>query len=287
MPQEIDVSSTSWVILVFVRIAICIAIVIVGRWLARFARRWTHAGFQRTHAPESLANTLERAVYFGVLVLMVVAALIVLGVPWQLAVAVMAFVLVLAIVALRETLRDVAATVIIVVFQPFRVGDRIETNGVVGDVKEISIFHTVLIRLDNRQLIIPNGLIQSTPLINYSALDKIRLDIPVSLSYADNLDIAKSTLLEIARADTRVMPEPSAWVDVMDLGDNGVGLVLRAFTTPTDFWALRPALTERIKLEFDKRSLTIPFPQMQLHVDSGPGETIVHPPQQARQADSR
>lgn len=262
-----DADSTVILLTALLRIAAGVGLILVGRWLARAARRWTRIGLQRAHTSPSLTNTLERGVYYGTLLVVAFFALVMFGIPPEFLIAILGLIVIIAAVSLRETLRDLAATVIILVFQPFTVGDRIETGGFVGDVQEILLFNTVLITLDSRKLIIPNGLIQNSNLINYSALDRIRLDVPVQVSYADDLAAARSALLQTANADARVISEPPAWVDVTELGDDGVGLVLRLFTTPADFWGLRPALTEQIKLEFDRCHLTFPFPQLSLHVD--------------------
>jgi small conductance mechanosensitive channel len=254
-----------------VRVLGAIATLLIGRWLAGVARRAIRRGLARAHATPSISEILERTTFYVVLLIAVFVALVTLGIPAEVLITAIGVVAIVAAVALRESLRDLAATVIFVIFRPFKVGDRIETNGVVGDVQEILMFSTVLITLDNRQLTIPNGNIQNTNLVNYSALETIRLDLPVTISYADDLNKARATLLELAGADARVLREPAPVVDTMELGESGVGLVLRVHTTPTDYWPLRPALNEKIKLEFDRRGLTFPFPQLDLHVDRGQG----------------
>ena len=271
MPTDFFDALQAFLLMAIPRALGALAALLVGRWLAGAVRRWTHAAMQRTHASHSIAEIAERSAYYGILLLTLFVALVVLGVPAEALITAIGIVTIVAAVALRESLRDLAATVIFIIFQPFKVGDRIETNGVVGNVQEILMFNTVLITLDHRELTIPNGNIQNNNLVNYSALDKIRLDLSVNVSYADNLQNARTILLEIANADARVLREPPAVVDVMELGENGMGLVLRVYSKPDDFWALRPALNERVKLEFDQRNLTIPFPQLDLHVNETAG----------------
>jgi len=252
-----------------VRIAGAFALLVVGRTLAGLARRYTRVVLKRTHLTASMIEISERSAYYGTLFLAVFLALIVLGIPAEVLITVVGVVAIVAAVALRESLRDLAATLIFAIFQPFKPGDMIETNGVTGRVQEILLFNSVIITLDHRKLIIPNGNIQNTNLINYSALENVRLDLPVSLSYASDVSKAKGTLYEIAAADPRVLREPPSVVAVQELGDNGVLLMLRVYSTPDDYWDLRPALTEQVKLEFDRLGLTIPFPQMDLHLDRG------------------
>lgn len=273
MPQLAELNLPGLLSSALVNLITAGVILLVGRWFAGLVRRWTRAAMQRTHATRSIAEISERGAYYFVLLLVFFAALVALGIPAQLLITIIGIVAIIAAVALRESLRDVAATVIFVVFQPFKAGDLIETNGVVGHVQEILMFNTVLITMDSRKLIIPNGNIQNTNLINYSALDQIRLDLPVRLSYADDLQRARALLLEIANADTRVLRDPPPVVDVMELSDSSISLMLRVHSTPNDFWALRPALNEKVKLEFDARGLTFPFPQLDLHFRPVQGES--------------
>jgi small conductance mechanosensitive channel len=174
-------------------------------------------------------------------------------------------IVVVAAVALRESLRDLAATVIFILFQPFKVGDIIQTNGVTGQVQEILIFSTLLVSPDNKQIIIPNGNIQNSTLLNLSALDKVRIDLSVRLSYADKVQAAKEMLLALAKADSRVLETPAPFVQLMELGDSQVEYVLRAYTSPVDAWSVRPALNEQIKTWMEQQKLSLPLPQLQVH----------------------
>jgi small conductance mechanosensitive channel len=257
----------SFLLAVILRIAGGVGVLLAGRWLAERARRLLHVALRRTHATPALASVMERTLFYTVLFLAIFVALVILGIPATVLISILGVVVVVAAIALRESLRDLAATVIFVVFQPFEVGDQIETNGMVGQVQEILLFNTVLITMDNRKVIIPNGNIQNSNLVNYTAQEKLRLDLPAPLSYRDELGLAKETLLAIAQADGRVLAEPPPVVDLMELGESRVELVLRVYSTPGDFWALRPALNEQIKLAFERRRLTIPYPQLELHVD--------------------
>jgi small conductance mechanosensitive channel len=168
-------------------------------------------------------------------------------------------------IALRESLRDLAATVNIVVFQPFKAGDIIQTNGVVGKVQEILLFDTILITPDNVQATIPNGNIQNNTVLNLTALPASRLNLSARLSYTEDVLSTKAALLELAHADARVLETPAPVVHVMELGEGQVEYVLRVFAQPIDLWELQPALNERIKLLMEQRRLGVPLPQLQVH----------------------
>lgn len=153
--------------------------------------------------------------------------------------------------------------------KPFKVGEVIETHDVMGEVQEIQLFSAVLLTIDHRKVIIPNSSTQNSVLVNYSALDKMRVDIRVDVCDTGDLATAREAMLAAATADARVVAEPAPVVHLMELASSGVRLVLRVYAKPMDYYALFPALHETIKLEFDRRSLTIPFPQIDVHVSRG------------------
>lgn len=245
-----------------VRGAGALVVIIVGRWLAGKARNWVRAAVQRGNISASLQEIFSRSTYYLVLLLTFLAALVILGVSVEALIGVIGLVIIIAAIALRESLRDLAATVIFFIFQPFKPGDLIETNGITGRVQEILLFNTVIISLDNRKLVVPNGNIQNTNLMNYSAMENVRLDIQVRLTYAQDILTARNMLFEIAKSDPRALTEPAPIADVMEMQADGVYLVFRVFVKPDDFFALRPALTEKIKLEFDRKGLAFPMPQL-------------------------
>jgi len=255
---------------VLLRIAGAVVIFLVGRWLAGVLQRSVRALMKRSKATPALTEILARGTYYGILVLTFSLALIVLGVPATMLLGTLGIIVVVAAVALRESLRDLAATVIFIIFQPFKVGDVIQTNGVTGEVQEILVFSTVMVSSDNKQVIIPNGNIQNSTLVNLSALDKVRIDFSIRLSYADGFRQVKDTLLEIAKADSRVLESPAPFVQLMELGDSQVEYVLRAYTSPTDSWLVRPALNERIKALLEDNTLALPLPQLQVHGSPSP-----------------
>jgi small conductance mechanosensitive channel len=270
MIQNFNLDALPFWLEALVRIAGAFVVFLIGRWLARFAQRSLRTVMKKTRATPSLIEIIARGTYYGILVLAVSLALITLGVPANVILGTIAIIIIVAAVALRESLRDLAATVNFIVFQPFKVGDVIQTNGVVGQVQEILIFSTVMISPDNKQIIIPNGNIQNSTLVNLSTLEKVRIDLSVRLSYTDRVQQVKEMLLELAKADSRVLETPAPFVQLMELGDSQVEYVLRAYTGPTDAWLVRPALNEQIKARLEEQQLSLPLPQLQVH--GGPSQ---------------
>ncbi|HTP00690.1 MAG TPA: mechanosensitive ion channel domain-containing protein [Anaerolineales bacterium] len=259
----------SFLITAALHVAGAIAILLVGRWLAGLLQRSLRVLLRRTNATPALTEIVTRGTYYGILLLFLCLALIALGLPSNVVLGAVGIVIVVAAVALRESLRDLAATVNFVIFQPFKVGDIVETNGVTGEVRELLLLSTVLVTGDNRQIVIPNGNIQNNNLINLSVFQEVRLDLPVPLGYADELKHARESLLEIAKEDDRVLHSPAPVVHLMKFGESQVEYVLRVYAKPADVWELRPALNERIKAQLEQRHLTIPVPQLQVHAGTG------------------
>jgi small conductance mechanosensitive channel len=169
-------------------------------------------------------------------------------------------------VALQQSLRDLAASVSFVLFKPFVVGDLIETKGVTGTVEEIQLFNTVLVRWDNRVVILPNGEIQQTGITNFTKKGVLRTDLTFGIGYGDDIATARRLIEELVLADPRVLPDPPLQILVTELGDNSVNLGVRAAVASADYWALQNDLREQIKERFDQEGITIPFPQRTVHV---------------------
>jgi small conductance mechanosensitive channel len=265
MIQNFSLDTMPFWLIVVIRVAGAAAIFMVGRWLAGLAQRSVRTVMKRTRATPALTEILARGTYYGILVLAGSLALIMLGVPANVLLGTIGIIIVVAAVALRESLRDLAATVNFIIFQPFKVGDVIQTNGVTGRVQEILLFTTVMISPDNKQVIVPNGNIQNSTLMNLSALEKVRIDLSVRLSYADGVQQVREMLLEMAKADSRVLETPAPSVQLMELGESQVEYVLRAYTSPVDSWSVRPALNEQIKSLLEQEQLSLPLPQLQVH----------------------
>jgi small conductance mechanosensitive channel len=167
-----ELLNTDWqtiLVTAVLRLAGAALILLIGRALAGFVQRFTRGLLLRMRATPSLVKILERGAYYSALGVAVFIALVILGVPAEWLLIVVAVLFVIAAIALRESLRDLAAYVNFLVFQPFKASDQIETNGLVGTVQEILLFSTVLNMLDNRKLVLPNANIQNNTLINYSA----------------------------------------------------------------------------------------------------------------------
>ncbi len=171
--------------------------------------------------------------------------------------------------ALSGNLQNFAGGLVLLLFRPFRVGDIIKAKDYLGTVDEIQIFHTVVKTFDNATVFMPNGPLCGDTIENLSIEALRRCDFTFSIGYDDDIDTARSLILEIVRADARAiqdLPGKEPFIAVTELAENSVDFSVRIWTKATDLWPFRFDTLERVKKAFDATGITIPFPQREVHL---------------------
>ena len=170
--------------------------------------------------------------------------------------------------ALQGSLSNFAGGVLILLLKPFVVGDYIieDTNGKEGTVKEIQIFYTKLSTIDNKTIVIPNGMLTNNSITNATAKDERQLDLRVGISYNADIKKAKSVIEKLLSEDASILKEEQMNVFVNDLADSAVVLGIRAWVKNEEYWATRWRLLEEIKVELDENGIEIPFNQLDVHM---------------------
>ncbi len=168
--------------------------------------------------------------------------------------------------ALQGSLSNFAGGVLILVFKPFRVGDTIEAQGFLGAVVEIQILYTIINTFDNRRIVIPNGSLANSSLVNVSIYDTRRCDLMFGIHYDDDIDKAKAVIKRLIDEDERSLAEPAPRIAVSSLGDNSVNIMARPWVKTDDLWPYYWDMQEKVKKAFDAEGITIPFPQRDVHM---------------------
>lgn len=168
--------------------------------------------------------------------------------------------------ALKDSLANVAGGIMILINKPFSQNDFIDINGTTGLVKDIDLFVTHLQTYDNKLITIPNGLVNTSVLINYTKADKRRVDCCFGIGYEDNIQQAKEILAGIAEKSPSIYEEPAPIIGVAGQNDNCVSIDLKVWCKTEDYWDVKYFLEEQVKLAFDEAGITIPFPQMDVHI---------------------
>ena len=170
--------------------------------------------------------------------------------------------------ALQGTLGHFAAGVLILFFKPYRTGDFIVAQGYSGTVKEIQIFNTILTTLDNRIIIVPNGAITSGPIENLTSPGQRVVDLTFGIGYGDDIDKARSVLEQVIKSTDMIIQEKENQIFVKELADSSVNFAVRVWVDVNDYWPVYFHMHEEVKKAFDREGVSIPFPQMDVHVDN-------------------
>ena len=253
-----------------INIALALAVFIIGRWVAKAITNTIKRVMTKYQVDGTLVGFTGNIVYTVLLVVVVIAALDRLGVDTTSVLAVFAAAGLAVGLALKDSLSNFSAGVMLILFKPFKVGDFVEAGGTSGIVEDIGIFNTLMRTPDNREVTVPNSHIYGGIITNVTARDTRRIDLVVGIGYDDNIKKAKQLVMELMQADERILEDPAPSVVVLELGESSVDLAIRPWSKTSDFWAVRCELIENIKATFDKNGISIPFPQRDLHVHQLP-----------------
>ncbi|WP_457565057.1 mechanosensitive ion channel family protein [Caminibacter sp.] len=250
-----------------IKIIGAIAIYIIGKWVAKMLTKLFRKMLERSNTDVTLVKFLGDLVYFGLLVLVIIAALGTLGVNTTSFAAIIGAAGLAVGLALQSNFSNFGAGVVILFLRPFKVGDFVEAGGATGTVDTISIFHTTIKTGDNRIIIVPNSNIIGGNIVNYSREPIRRIDLVIGVGYDDDLKLVKETLEEILRSDERILKDPAPAVALSELADSSVNFNVRPWVKSEDYWAVRSDLLEKIKVTFDQKGINIPYPQLDVHLD--------------------
>ena len=248
-----------------------IAILLIGWIVARSVRKTVRRVMGVRDIDPSLIGFVSSLVYAAVMAFVVIAALAKFGIQTASFVAILGAVAFAVGLALQGTLANFASGVMILLFRPFRTGDFIDAAGVMGSVKDISIFSTTLATPDNVKIIVPNGKLYGDTIKNYSGNETRRVDMVMGIGYASDIDKAMEIIHDLLGKDDRVLAEPEPLVAVGELADSSVNINVRPWTKASDYWAFRFDFLKACKQSFDEAGIEIPFPQRTVHMQKAEG----------------
>ena len=233
-----------------------------AKWLAGRIRRMRL--MQRIDP--NVASFICTSSLLALRVLVLVVAALILGIPGSAFITLFGSAGVAIGLALQGSLSNLAGGLMLLFFKPFSVGDYIETQSDEGTVKQISAFYTTILTLDNRRIVLPNGELTNSRLINYSAEPTRMLDLAFSVSYESDPAHVRSVLLSCATENPHVLAEPAPVALMTVHGESSITFNLRAWVAKENYGAARFALIENVKIAFDREGISIPYPQMDIHM---------------------
>jgi small conductance mechanosensitive channel len=247
-------------------LALAIAILLIGFFLAKRISKLIGKVLDKKKFDESLKRFLMSLVSISLRILVVVTSLGQLGVEMTSFIALIGAAGLAIGMAFSGTLGNFAGGVMILVFRPYRVGDYVLAQGEEGVVKEIQIFNTILLTVDNKTIIVPNGAMANGNITNFTMEELRRVDFTVGIGYGDKYLNAKNVLQRFIDEDPRILKDPAPFIGLGELADSSVNITLRVWAKTADYWDVHFAMNEKIYIEFDKEGLNIPYPQMDVHV---------------------
>ena len=251
-----------------IEIVLALIFFFLGRIAIKWIRKLTRKMLERSNVDkgvETFVDSLLKFMLYGILLFTIATKF---GFDTASVAALIASAGVAVGLAVQGSLSNFAGGILILLLKPFVVGDYIieDNHGDEGTVKEIQLFYTKLLTVDNRTVVIPNGMLTNNSLTNVTHMDERKLELKVSISYESDLLKAKAVLADLIQKESRIMQDKEHRIFVDELGDDGVILGRRCWVSTEDYWNVRWDMLEGIKLTFDRESIVIPYRQMNVRI---------------------
>jgi small conductance mechanosensitive channel len=243
-----------------------ILVLIFGLWAVKIITGVLKKVLKKSNVDASLGGFLKSIASILLKVLVYITALGMLGVEMTSFIAILGAAGLAVGLALQGSLSNFAGGVLILFFKPFKVGDFIERGSESGTVERIDILHTILVTPNNQTVIIPNGQLSNSAVVNYSEKDTRRAVFSVGIGYDDDMQKAREIILDVLNKDERILSDPAPVVVLTELADSSLNLSARAWTKSSDYWSFFFENLEKIKVALDDAGINIPYPQRDVHL---------------------
>lgn len=254
-----------------IQLLIAILVLAVGWVLIRWLLKLLNRSKLARKMDKSAFTFFRSAVSITLKVVLFLTAASILGVSSASIIALIGSIGVAVGLAMQGSLSNLAGGLMILIFKPFAVGDYIQpqdTEG--GTVKDISIFYTTLLTVDNRTIVLPNGDLSNKPLENYTKMDKRRLDMRFSVGYDCDIDAVKQVMQQVIDAQDKLHREPAPFARLREQGDSALIFEMRSWCNTEDYWSCYFDINEQMKKAFDAAGFNIPYPQLDVHMVEPP-----------------
>lgn len=255
-------------------ILFALAFFLVGMFFIKQLMRIVRRTLDKSNMDGIMASFICSIIKIALYVLLSVIVLSLLDVPMDSIVAVIASMGVAISLALKDSLSNLAGGFIVLFSKPLKEGDTIEVNGTVGKVESISILYTRMVTADNTTVYIPNGVISSEKIINYTTKDIRRVDLSFGIAYENDIDKAREIILDEIKSTPEAFLDPEPKVYVAAYEDSAITLQMQVWTKSENYWPIHYRLLETVKKAFDRNDISIPYPQVDIHVAPETAEIV-------------
>lgn len=243
-----------------------IIILAIGFWGGKLVSRLIKGLMERHNMDLALTGFVANLINAIIVTFTVIAALNQLGIQTTSLIAIVGAAGLAIGLALKDSLGNFAAGVMILIFKQFKAGDLIEAAGVLGVVETLNIFSTQLKTADNKTIYVPNGKLLGDNIINYSTKPTRRVDMVIGVSYEADLSHVKSVFEDILASDSRILKDPAPTIGVLELADHSVNFAVRPWVEAADYWGVYFDLHAGVKTRFTEEGINIPYPQRDVHI---------------------
>lgn len=253
-----------------IKIIGAVLIYVIGRWIAKQVVKVVVQLMKKGNVDESLRKFAGSMLGAVLTVFILIAAIEQLGINTTSIMAIFAAAGLAVGLALKDSLSNFSAGVMLIIFKPFQIGDFINAGGSAGVVEQIQIFNTIMRTGDNQEIIVPNSHIYGGSITNVSARETRRIDLVIGIGYDDNIGKAKQLITDIITNNSLILTDPAPTIMVLDLGESCIDIAVRPWVKTGDYWAVRAEMLQTIKETFDEQGISIPYPQRDVHMIDSP-----------------
>ncbi len=249
-----------------IKIIAAVAILIIGRMVSKVLQKLIVKVMDKKNVDKTISSFASSMVFSALYIFVILAALSQIGIQTTSFMTIIGAAGLAIGLALQGSLSNFAAGFLIILFRPFKLGDYVEAGGVSGSISKISIFTTDINTVDNKKIIVPNAQIMNGTITNYTAEKTRRVDLTFGVGYEADISKVKDILNKIIKEHKLILKDPEPFVRLGNLGDSSIDFTVRVWSKTEDYWTVHFDLIESAKEEFDKANISIPYPQMDVHM---------------------
>jgi len=248
------------------KLGLALVVLMVGLWLVGRLARGVDRTMEKNGVEITLRGFLHNAIAGGLKLLLFVVVITMVGVETTSIVAVFGAAGLAVGLALQGSLANFAGGVLILFFKPFKVGDVIEAQGYLGRVEQIQIFNTIMLSLDNKRIVMPNGSLSNGAITNLFHEPTRRVDLKFGVSYGDDIAKVRQVIQTVIAEMDGILDTPASEIWLAEHGDSSINFVVRVWAKSEDYWPVHFTMMENVKIAFDREDISIPFPQRDVHM---------------------
>lgn len=243
-----------------------VLLVVIGLKIVKVICKKMEKDAEKRGVEPTVGSFLRSAVKVLLYTVVIISAALILGVPATSFVAILGSAGLAVGLALQGSLSNLAGSIMLLLFRPYKVGDYVDVSGVSGTVQEINLFYTIILTIDNKRITVPNGGASNSVIVDYSSMENRRVDLTFSAAYGTDADLVRKTLIDLANNNKLVLKDPETVCFMLAQADSSVNFVLRAWCKNGDYWTVYFDLMQGAYEAFNKAGISIPFPQVDVHM---------------------